>query len=117
VGYSAEYRKVAYFKIIEAVQTAVAERSAQEATTVIHAASEAATNEDTASPDQQFRDAVLRKYASIASAWNVFDGISTTPGQLTRGDWKTVLKILGLKMTRSQQAAIRKKMDPAKEKL
>jgi hypothetical protein len=76
-----------------------------------------ATNEEIVSLDQQFKDAVINKYASIASAWKVFDGISTASGQLTRGDWKTVLKILGLKMTRSQQAAIRKKMDPAKEKL
>ena len=58
----------------------------------------------------QLRSAIRSNYPTVKAAWEVFDGLSQPPGQLSRADFKVMLKMLGLNVTSKQKGSLRKQM-------
>jgi hypothetical protein len=91
IGFSTEYRQVAYQKIVGSVQNAVSHKH-QQAATVVHELppnnTDAVTVTKDDSIDETFRSAVLEKYESIERAWNAFDCLSEPTNQVNRADFK-----------------------------
>jgi hypothetical protein len=135
IGFSTEYRQVAYQKIVGSVQNAVSRKSQQQAASVVHEprpnntnAAVTVTNDE--SIDEKFRHAVLDNYESIEHAWNAFDCLSEPKNQLIRSDFKgqlarcsvsntgdislvhvAALGMIGLQLKSKEKGTLRKKMD------
>jgi hypothetical protein len=57
------------------------------------------------SVDEQFKALVFEIYSSVEHAWGAFDSISEPRGQLSRADFKTVLKMLHLAISSKEKGA------------
>jgi hypothetical protein len=57
------------------------------------------------SVDEQFRSLVFEIFSSVELAWGAFDSISEPRGQLSRTDFKTVLKMLHLSISTKERGA------------
>ena len=98
-----EHRRHAFDKIIAAVELAIVRTTNAEKSTVAHSkndVSELLSTTGDAAFDQQFREAVLKKYKTVQAAWDVFDHLSEPRGEVSRSDFSSVLKLLGLKQSR-----------------
>ena len=101
-----EHRRHAFDKIIAAVELAIVRTTNAEKSTVAHsknAVSELLSTTGDAAFDQQFREAVLKKYKTVEAAWDVFDHLSAPRGEFSRSDFSSVLKLLGLKQSRKDK--------------
>jgi hypothetical protein len=124
IGHSAEYRKACYDKIRDAVTDAIATTNTNADpvtlnTTITRTAAHTHTmpiDVITASADEQFRRLVIDIYSSAEVAWSAFDDISDPPGQISRTDFKAVLKLLRLSISSKDRGKLRKKMDPTNSK-
>lgn len=115
IGHSAEYRKAAYEKIRDAVVNAIVTTGTTKTRAVAHnveTTSKQTSGDFMPSADEQFRSLVFEIYSSVEVAWGVFDGISEPRGQLSRTDFKAVLKMLHLTISTKERGKLRKKMDP-----
>jgi hypothetical protein len=111
IGHSAEYRQAAYEKIRDAVANAIDaqnDAATTEAKAVAHnvePTSKQTSGDATSSVDEQFRALVFVIYSSVEAAWGVFDSISEPRGQLSRADFKVVLKMLHLTISSKEKGA------------
>ena len=134
ISFSNAYRQVAYDKIIEGAQRAIVRRvkSLKESPPKDTTTSPASENLKLSSPrtgssvsssavhtslNDQFRTAVLAKYGSTEKAWVAFDILNEPKGQLTRTDWKSCLKMIGLNITSKEKGKLRKNMDKSNRKI
>ena len=108
IGHSAEYRKAAYEKIRDAVVNAIITTDMTKTKAVAHnvePTSKQTSGDAMSSADEQFKALVFEKYSSVELAWGVFDSISEPRGQLSRADFKAVLKMLHLTISSKEKGA------------
>ena len=106
IGHSAEYRKAAYEKIRDAVVNAIITTDMTKTKAVAHNVEPTSKQtSDAVSVDEQFRLLVFEIYTSVELAWGVFDSISEPRGQLSRADFKAVLKMLHLTISSKEKGA------------
>ena len=106
IGHSAEYRKAAYEKIRDAVVNAIITTDMTKTKAVAHnvePTSKQTSGDAMSSVDEQFRVLVFEIYTSVELAWGVFDSISDPRGQLSRADFKAVLKMLHLTISSKEK--------------
>jgi hypothetical protein len=104
--HSAEYRKAAYEKIRDAVVNAIVTTDMTKTKAVAHnvePTSKQTGGDAVSSADEQFRLLVFEIYTSVELAWGVFDSISEPRGQLSRADFKAVLKMLHLTISSKEK--------------
>lgn len=65
----------------------------------------------------QFRTAALTKYGSIEEAWDSFDSLSQPKGQVSRADFKSICKTVGLHITSKEKGKLRKSIDKSNSKI
>jgi hypothetical protein len=65
----------------------------------------------------QFRTATLAKYGSTENAWDTFDNLSEPKGQLSRADFKSICKTIGLHVTSKDKGKLRKSIDKTNSKI
>jgi hypothetical protein len=129
IPYSNSYRQVAYDRIIEGAQKAIARQASGRASSPaplkgkgkLHnppaEGGSANSNAMDVSLDDQFRAAALSKYGSIEKAWNAFDSLSEPKGQITRTDWKSCLKMIALDIPNKAKGQLRKSLDKSNSKI
>ena len=125
--YSNEYRQACYDKIVESVERAMVENVDKKNKTTAsptkgnaaHGRKQRAEATIGKQPplEARFRAQVFEQYSSVEEGWKVFDSIGETPGQLTRSDWKAVLRLLGIEASTKDKGNLRKKLDPSNSKL
>ena len=118
IGFAAEYRKVCWQKLVEAITDAVAvchkvaqptQRKAAGSGKLLHGAAASRTQDLTV--EEQFI-AGVSAYESVQEAWNAFDIASDT---LSRSEFKKVIhKTLGIVCSDAERKQLRAKMDPQK---
>ena len=108
IGHSAEYRKAAYEKIRDAVVNAIITTDMTKTKAVAHnvePTSKQTSGDAMSSADEQFRLLVFEIFPSVEVAWGAFDSISEPRGQLSRADFKAVLKMLHLTISSKEKGA------------
>lgn len=108
IGHSAEYRKAAYEKIRDAVVNAIVTTDMTKTKAAAHnvePTAEQTSGDAMPSFDEQFRLLVFKIFPSVEVAWGAFDSISEPRGQLSRADFKAVLKMLHLTISSKEKGA------------